>query len=221
MSKGFSIHSLRLGTLTSFLNKCGKAVKIAVGEGKTYAIDQVISSTGELVDGAVLVWSQHHKFHERYRFIGTKQDRLVLMTPKDLVLKALKQVRLEMQGVNKDKIRIVYNGGFLRFLSGVSKEVVKSVEVPVRVVSDALEETHKEGGDFKVNANGQQLIELFSSSRSNEVEFRVTVSEQGKKAFRTMESFYLNDSGKLEVSPETAKEPCHECHVTRFMMAMD
>lgn len=219
--KGFAIHTLKLGTFTSFLNKCGKSVKIAVGEGKTYAIDQVLGDGGEVKDGAVFVWAQHRKLHERYRYVGAKQDKLVLMMPKELVLKALRQVRLEMQDANQHKIRLVYSNGTVRFLGGVNKELVKSVEVPVRVVSDSLEDTHKDGGEFKANANVLFFIDLFSDTRVNEVELRVTVSDQGKKAFRTVEQFFLNDSGKLEISPDSAKEPCHECLVTRFMMAMD
>lgn len=219
--KGLAIHVLKLGTLTSFLNKCGKAVKIAVGEGKTYAIDQVVGEGGEVRDGAVFVWSQHRKFHERYRYVGTKQDKLVLLMPKELVLKALRQVRLEMQDANQHKIRLVYSNGTIRFLGGVNKETVKSVEVPVRIISDTLEESHKDAGEFKANANVLYFIDLFSDTRVNEVELRITVSEQGKKAFRTVEKFYLNENGKLEISPDSAKEPCHECLVTRFMMAME
>jgi hypothetical protein len=222
MGKGFAIHALKLGTFISFLNKCGKSVKIAVGDGKTYAIDQVVGEGGEVKDGAVFVWSQHKKLHGKYRYVGAKQDKLVLLTPRELILKALRQVRLEMQDANQNKIRLVYSNGTIRFLGGVNKETVKSVEVPVRVLSDSLEDSHKDsGGEFKANANVLYFIDLFSDSKVNEVELRVTVSDTGKRAFKTIEKFFLNDSGKIEISPESAKEACHECLVTRFMMAME
>lgn len=218
--KGLAVHDKHIPHLTSFLGKCQKNVKVKIGKSFNFLIDQVVDLDGIVRDGSVFGWTKHTKTHPKYKYYPPKFDKFILLTPKSLVLKNLRQIRSELKDAKKDKVRIIYSDKSLKFIGSVSnKEVVESV--PVGVKPMPLEEGGESAPEFAANANVNFLIGLFESAKGNEVELRVASLDNKKALFRTVEKFWLNDSGKLVIAPEESRETCHECLVTYFSTSMD
>jgi len=221
--KGLAIHGKHVAHLTTFLASCGKTVKVKIGQTMTFVVDQVADAAdGSVRDGAVFGWRHYAKVHPRYKYYPPKLDKFVLGVTKHVILKTLRQIRSEIKGSGKEKVRVIYSKPYLKFVASVNnKELIESI--PVGVDVRPLEDKSESAAEFSSNANINYLIDLFETAKDNNVELRVTfMGDQGaKKAlFRTVEKFAINDAGKVVAEP-SAKEPAYECMVTYFSTSMD
>lgn len=217
--KGLKIHQAHIPSLQNFLNKCSKSVKVKVGPAWTFVTDQV--SPG--VDGAVFGFSNSSKNHSKYNYYPGKYDKVVLSVSKDLVLKTLRQIRSEMKDTKRDKIRIQYADGALKFTSSSGGE--EAISAPVSVVPKNLEDGSPSENEFSANANINNMIGLFESARGFDVEFKVAFVEGGTKSqralFRTVEVFHVSDEGKLVIPTQETAGSSYECRVTHFSTSME
>lgn len=216
--KGLTVHGQHLPFLTMFLARSPGDVTVRQGEGVTYVVN---------AKGQVLGWAHSVKQHEKFGYYALKRDDFILKMPKDLVLKALRYVRAGLDQ-KKDKIRVQYSHEepAIRFLA--SESTGKTVSMPVGV--KPVEEGEGGGGGkgtsqgFAVNASLNQMIELFDSMKTNEADLRVAVvpatPERKESAlFRTIDTFWIDSSGKQLIAPEDAgpEGKAYQCQVTRFM----
>lgn len=216
--KGIAIHSKHLANLTSFLSKCGKTVKVKMGRTMTFVVDQVPDTDGTMRDGSVFGWSLHPKLHPKYKYYAAKVDKFVLLVSKHLILKSLRQIRSEIKDTGKEKVRVIYSNEAIKFAASVGKELTESI--PLSVQPQPLEAGAETATEFASNANVNYLIDLFETTKSNNVELRVALLDGKKALFRTVEKFAINDAGKI-VEPKECKEPFYECMVTYFSTSMD
>lgn len=218
--KGMVIHRKYVPTLIAFLAKCGKTVKIRVGENKTFAIDQEIAEDGTERDGAVFGWNHHSASYPRYSYYTKKSDNFVFAVTRGIFLDALMHVRDSMKPSDKEKVQLRYNKPYLKVVGNISsKQVIESV--PVAVVAQPLAEGGECGDEFSANANVNALIGLFESAKSNNIELRVALTKERKMLIRTVDRIYLNDSGKAVIPDPSNKETSYECTVTYFSTGMD
>lgn len=212
--KGLAIHQKHVSRLVGFLSKCERNVRLRYGEKMTYVIDQA----GE---GAVFGWLNHTMRHPKYSAYPASMEKFSLLTPKDLVLESLRQIKAEMKSTKRERIRVSFANESLNFLGSVSGEEVTSVPVGVKAMPIDGVTTPPE---FGANVNVNSLLGLFENARGMDVEFRVAIVERGQKSqalFRTVEKFWLNESGKVVIAPGDSKETCYECQVTHFTTSMD
>lgn len=216
--KGIKVHHAHIPKFQAFLNKCSGSVKVKVGKAWTFIIDQ--PSPG--VEGAAFGFSNTDKQH-KYTYYPAKHDKVVLTVSKEIILKTLRQIRSEMKDTKKDKIRVQYSDGALKFIGSSGDE--EAVSAPVHVVPKNLEDGTPSADDFAANVNINNLIGLFDTSRGNEVELKVAFVEGGTKSqralFRTVEIFHLTDDGKVIIPTQEAQETAYECRVTHFSTSME
>ncbi len=217
--KGIAVHEKHVPHLTAFLAKCQKTVKVKVGKSMTFVIDQLTDEDGMTREGSVFGWIHHARLHPKYKYYPPKFDKFILLVSKNLILKTLRQVRSELKGTGKEKVRVFYANDSLKFVGSVNKETIESIPVGVKTLP--LEDAGTSGPDFAANANINFLIDLFEMAKSNDVELRVAFLENKKALFRTVEKFHLNDAGKIVIAPEESKETSYECMVTYFSTSMD
>lgn len=216
--KGVKIHQAHISKLQAFLGKCSSSVKVKVGKSWTFVTDQ--PSPG--VDGATFGFSNTENKH-KYSYYSAKNEKVVMTVSKDLILKTLRQIRSEMKDTKKDKIRIQYADGALKFTSSSGGE--EAISAPVHVVPKPLEDGAPSIDEFAANVNINNLIGLFDAARGNEVDFKVAFVEGGTKSqralFRTVEVFHLTDTGKVTIPTAETKETSYECRVTHFSTSME
>jgi hypothetical protein len=217
IGKGIAVHGQHLGALGAFLGKAGGGmVTVRTGKNMIFMTDN---------KGRVLGWTHHSKTHTKFSYYSLKQDKIVLALPVDLILKALKYTRAELDA-KKDRIRIVFDhtDSTVHFQVSDGSSKAASFRVPVRVSQNDV----NEGFSYYVNIN--QFLDLFDGMQGKQVAFRVTIlpagpnRPKGGAAFRTIDEFWLDNDGRVVIgggADQTEKpEGAHQCTVTRFMPSM-
>ena len=215
--KGLSIHGQHLPFILNFLSKCEGDVTVRQAEGATFIVS---------ANGNVFGWSQTVKQHGRFGYYPHNLDQFVFMARKDLIVKALRHARIELDGRN-NKIRVNYDHNDKTLMFQVSEGSGQASTVPVGVVPVTGEDGSGAKGteeDFGINANIDQLIGAIEPIRGHDVQLRVAIvpAKQGRKEgamVRTIEEFWLSETGKVLISPEDEK--AHQCRVTRFSPSRD
>jgi hypothetical protein len=218
-NKGLSIHGQHLPFILSFLGKCEGDITVRQAEGVTF----LVSATGN-----VFGWSQTVKQHGRFGYYAAKLDQYVLKAPKDLISKALRHTRTELDP-RRNKIRVNYDHNDKTLLFQVSEGSGQASSVPVGVVPVTGEDGSGAKGaenDFGINANVDQLLGAIDPMKGHEVQLRVAIvpAKAGRKEgamIRTIEEFWLSDAGKVLISPDDEKGKAHLCRVTRFTPSRD
>ncbi len=210
--KGLSVHGAHLPCLIAFLSKCEGDVIVRSGE----TVSSVTNSKGD-----VLGWSKCVKQHTSYVYYPFKVDRYVLRSNKEILLKALRQIREEYD-VKKDKARLIYShkDRALRFQESSKSGKSSSFPVPVQIVSD--EKSLADSSDFSANVSVLHFLGLVEALKGHEVELRVALVEREGKTtllFRVVEEFWMTPQGKLVIPSEG--EESYGCKVTRFMPSKD
>jgi len=217
--KGLTVHGQHMPMLLAFLAKCEGEVTIKLGQGVTYIVNS---------KGWALGWAHHVKTHGKFSYYGHKMDGWLLKVDKDIILKTLRHTRAELDK-RRDKIRVEYTheDTSLRFRSSEGSGKVCSVPVGVVPVEDDQGAgTKGKTDDFAANVNIDFLLGLFEPMHDHQAEFRASLvpAGQGRREvvlFRTIEEFWLSESGKLLISPSDTKEESYQCRVTRFMPSRD
>ena len=214
--KGLALHGLNLACVMGFLAKCQGNVRLRHGKNMTFLVN---------TNGQVLGWAHNVHSHGKFTYYAHKSESFVLKTDKDLILKALRYVRAALDG-KRDKVRVQYNHQDKTLGVLASEGVSKAVSRPIPV--DAVEE---EGGagkkglteSFGANVNLNHLIELIEPMKAHRIELRVALvpAQSNRKEaalFRTIDSFVLDEDGKMLISEKDADEgKASQCQVTRFM----
>ena len=214
--KGLAIHSQHLPSVASFLAKCEGNVTVKLGETVTFVVDE---------RGQVLGWAHHVKQYGKFKYYSSKMDKFLLRVPKESLVRALRRVRAELDST-QDKIRIQYTHEDKSLRFQASEASGQSRSDPVGV--DPIEEDGAGGDglskDFTANANVTHLLELVEPVKGHQVELRVAIAKkEGQpemKLFRTVEEFWLSNSGKVLIAPDDSKDEAYQCRVTRFMPSM-
>jgi len=217
--KGLTIHVQHIPVLLSFLAKSEGEVTVKLGEGVTYVVNS---------KGWALGWAHHVKTHGKFSYYSHKMDGWLLKVDKDILLKTLRYTRGSLDK-RQDKIRVeyTYEDTSLRFRTSETKGKVCSVPVGVvPVEGDDGAGSKGKTDDFAANVNINYLLDLFEPMRSNQAELRVSLIPGGKGKrevvlFRTLEEFWISESGKELISREDTKEEAYQCRVTRFMPSKD
>jgi len=212
--KGLGVHTDHLSYLTDFLAKCGPTVKVKFGEAMNFLIELIPEEDGTFTEGAVIGWVSHVTTHAKYKYYATSEDHAVLMVPRDMMVKSLSHIRSLLSG-NQPKIRLILKDGFLNFKSNDGGNSLTSAPVGVDLL--ALDDKSPSVAGFECNADADRLVDLFSSAKGHEVEFRIALVAESKHHksgafFRTFDRFRLNTEGAVVISPEDS----YECLVTRF-----
>ena len=203
--KSLEIHGQHLGMLLTFLGKCGPKVSIRKGAHFTFAVNE---------SGHVLGWPRHAKLHDKFNYYPLATDKIILKVNKTRFLNSLNHARSELTK-GEDKIKFHYDPELRQVwfttFSGTSR--AKSIPVSVEIKGE-------EGVlGFAIGVNIDHLIELVSSVKGHDIEFRGAIFPPNATRkievglFRTIDTFYLDPSGKVTPEPEGAEK----CTVTRFM----
>lgn len=219
--KGLAVHGRNIPAITSFLSKCEGTVTVKIGETMDFLIDPT---------GRVLGWTHHTKQHSQYKYYSDKLDRFMLRVPKEPLVRALRHVRTEL-GDRQDKIRIQYGyeSKTLRFQASGGSGRTQSAPVTVEALSNEETGAGKDGStaDFGSNININHMIDLVEPVKGHQIELRAAVVKAKKEGqrdvmlFRTIEEFWLSNSGKVLISPDQSEDGAHQCRVTRFMPSKD
>lgn len=209
--KGLKVHTNHLGQLQSFLTKAGQTVKAKFGPDYNFLVN--LNDDGS--EGAVIGWASTAKEYSHYKYYGTSEDHVVLMVPKDLIIKSLKHMQAVLSEDNA-KIRLSCKGGSLHFEAVEGSDTLTSVPVGVSFLTRDDKTPSLE--EFGYNVGVDHFLDLFTNTRGHEVELRVaivpkTASRKEAAFFRTIENFRLDAAGEIVISPEDS----YECQVTRFM----
>jgi len=219
--RGLAIHGQNVSAILTFLGKCSGDVTVKVGETMDFLIDPA---------GHVLGWAHHVKQHGQFKYYPDKLDRFALMAPKEPLVKALRHVQTELsEGQDKINVQYDHEKRTLRFQASGDRSRTRSVPVPVDIVTNADTGLGADGSgtSFSSNVNIKYLLDLVEPVRGHQVEIRGAVVKAKKEGqrdfmlFRTVEEFWLSNSGKLLISPQDAKDGAHQCRVTRFMPSKD
>lgn len=216
---GLGIHGQHLPFVLAFLSKCDGEVRIRQGDHKTYAIGKHGDNGGL----GILGWARTVEEHTKFAKWPEKLDTHILHAKKDLVVQALKSTRAALDK-RQDKIRVVYKTstdqtkrpGLMFLLSeGSGRAVSDLVDVDPIVVDGAGIKGASE--DFAINVNVDHLLGLVEPLRGHEFGLRIAIIPKTEKRretqfFRTIEEFWIDDTGKVVVPSPEAKQ----CRVTRF-----
>jgi hypothetical protein len=218
--KGLAIHGRNIPAIMAFLSKCGEMVTVRLGATVDFLIDTD--------SGRVLSWSKHTKQHTKYNYYSDKQEKYILRASKEPLIRALRHVRVELDA-HQGKIKVLYKSEdrSLRFqASNSSGGFTNSAPVTVEPVVNEASESGKDGldKDLTANVNIDHLLDLVDPVRGHQVELRIAVFKAKKEnhndiiLFRTIEDFWLSNSGKVLV---TSEDGAHSCRITRFMPSKD
>lgn len=217
LSKHLSVHPTHLSSLQSFLSKATGDVTVKTTRNMTFAIDQA---------GRAFGWAHSNASStpQKYSYYSLTSDTHVLTLIRGAVLQELKSVAA---GLDKDrhKVKITYSPESQELQFEVAEGLGKGASESVLAVPD--EETKGKNEPFTVNVNVHHFMDLFEGCKSHQVMLRVRVIPandkipKGQAMFRTLDSFYLDQNGKV-VGGEGAKVPegAVPCRVTRFTPSM-
>lgn len=214
--KHLALHGQNLPFLSAFLAKCPGEVSIRHGKAMTFLVNK---------NGQVLGWAHNVHTHGKFSYYARKADGFVLRSDKDLFVKALRYVRAALDS-KRDKIRLTYSHETKMLSVLASEGIAKAASRPIPV--EAVEEESGAGlkgstNDFAVNLNLNHLIDLIDPMKGHRVELRVAIlpeTQERKESalLRTVDSFLLDEDGKMLISKSDATEgKAAECQVTRFM----
>lgn len=219
LGKGLGLHGLRIPLLTSFLSKSEGNVTLKRGTSSTYFVNS---------QGQVVGWSDVVTETSKFAYGSLAKDTHVIRVPKEHLVRALSLVRSELDP-RKDIVRFQYNHQqkTLQFLASDDGKSISSR--PVGVVpldsEDGSDAYPIKGGelsksqDFSCNVNLDWMLELVTPVKGQEVELRFysNTSKKGN-AIRTLETFFLDEKGKVRISKESSSEErVFTCQVTRFI----
>jgi len=222
--KGLGIHGQHLPFITGFLAKCTGTIRIREGASKTY----IIADHG---DGQrVLGWAKHVEQHNKFAKWPEKLDTHILRVEKEHLLSALRGARAALDK-RRDTIRVVYKTaaeqtgkpGLMFLLSeGAGRAVSDLVDVEPVTVDGAGNKGASEGFAYNVSVN--HLLDLVDPIKAHRFNLRFAIvppSDKRKEVqfFRTIDEFWMDDTGKVVVPEDPQKDTTIQCRVTRFTPA--
>lgn len=210
--KDLSIQGAHFPCLIAFLSKCEGNVTVRSGE----TIATATNSKGD-----ILGWSQSTKTHSAYSYYPYKMDKYVFRISKEILLKALYQIR-EGYDAKNDKARLSYSHKDKTFRLQEHNKHGKSSSFPVPVEVVSEEGSLADTTDFSTNVSVQNFLELVEPLKGHEMELRVLPTEKEGKPmclFRVVEDFWMSPQGRLVIFSEGEEQ--HGCKVTRFMPSKD
>lgn len=206
--KDFEIHGLHLPAFLAFAAKCKGNLQVRKGDHFTFATS--LDAEGS---GPVFGWPKHTKHHEKFAYYSTERDEYGLKVSKARMLNAIHHIRSELDP-QKDKIKVTFDGDRSTLQLGVVESNSKVQTTPIPV--DLEEGKKTESWTCTINLN--YLQDLFSGVKAHQVDFRVIIVPASETRrvpagmFRTIDTFYLDSSGKAATDPEGNTL----CTVTRF-----
>lgn len=216
--KGFAIHGMHLGVLGAFLTKCEGNVTVRRGTNKMFVIDS---------QERVLGWTHQVKSFTKFVYYPLKSDHIILTVPVDTLLRALNYIRAELPPKSNDWVKVNFDAkeSTLTFLASGDK--CKAVSFPVLVGV----QQNPDNRDFSYGVSLGHFRNLFEGVKGKQVDLRCSIlpPAQGRTKesamFRTIDEFWLDDTGKNVAGSGANKEAIPEgavqCIATRFMPSMN
>lgn len=206
--KGLVIHGANIPLLASWLAKSGD-VSFRRSTNNMYFVDE---------DDNVVGWPIPTASHAKFGYYGLAQDSHVLRVDREELNRAMAYVRKALDP-KRDRASLQYDAeqGVLRLLAADGPMQIEAS--PIRVTpkgpEDSSEDAPVVGGDksktdsFKRNIPLSWLIEMVAATKGCEVELRVSpYPNRDGQIFRTVEKFYLDDQGRVQISNGNGAKLC-------------